>query len=1049
MASKTRFLELYNKYLAENGGDKEAAMQSAFDEVNKQQAKRAAADQDRSDESINKRINEARSYLEQKEEQLEVERRIADLGGVKNADLKEQSMLLQEAKRIQQSILEEELHRENIDKDRIKAQIDLVVKLEDQIELNEQLNTSREHGNSITDAFLGKLNIANTGFGSMLGNAKNLNDKFRMMGNVVKGIGQQLNETITGENVISALGSMALQSLTALDKLNDQLFVTTGMQNMGAMAGEVASSLESISLMGPEVGSSISALQVEFKGFYDTSAATQKQLMRTNSILQQYGVAAQETAQMQGFLVTAMGETPSVAEATSREMVTLAQKLGIAPAEIMAGFNNASKSLAKFGPKMKKEFTNLQGAAVALNMDLGSLIGVMEGMDTFEGAATMAGGLNAVLGGAYLNSLELIGQTESERLITLKETLDMSGKQFDQMSKFERIGIAKQMGMGVDELAKFMRKDAKEIQKAMKEAEVKAKSQKQLEEERLKAMSIMSRLAIEIEKAFQEAFGGTDGMFNKENLAEIKTTISGFFGVIKSVAGVFKKIYGFWKSMFGDSDLAAVAATLATTLGGINLLKAAPGALLGGLGKLVFGSKGTTGGAGGGPDKPGLLKKMAGGVASRASGARAGAKEGEGIKGKLLGGLKGLVTGKGAEPEEVKLAGAAADGAMQVYIAGFSGEFAALYSEIIKALQSGGGPGGGDEEGGGLLDELDLGDGDGKKKRKQTGKQKKRARQKESKRGKRSRSRRAKSLLRKRAKRNKARAKARAKATLSKSASKGKMLGRVAGQKGAGKLAGKFAAKRIPGLGLAVGMADAASYLKSGQVVKGALEGASAIASSVPVVGTALSIALGAAVVNYDEISAGLKNIGKKAANLTEEVTGLNLTAGATATKPSKNPKYKQTRGMWNSLGTAGKESWCDDTGKPPYGTDPNSCSKVWIARRKRKDAERAKAGPGAGTYTTGIKIPNAKNIVKRSMPAPNQVNDARVKLNTSDGFEMTGVAAKPGGLLAGKLDKLIDLLSKPQTGGGSQPVVIQIDGRELGRATINQVNKLYSTSLE
>ena len=140
--------------------------------------------------------------------------------------------------------------------------------------------------------------------------------------------------------------------------------------------------------------------------------------------------------------------------------------------------------------------------------------------------------------------------------------------------------------MEVDELGKFLRKDADQIRAAMKDAEAKAKTQKQLEEDRLKAMSIMSRLVIEIEKAMQEAFGGEDGLFSKENLASVKETLSTFFDVVKRIGGIFKQIYGYWKDTFGGDDLKATLATMGTVFGGVNLLKAAPGMIFSGLGKL-------------------------------------------------------------------------------------------------------------------------------------------------------------------------------------------------------------------------------------------------------------------------------------------------------------------------------------------------------------------------------------------------------------------------------------------------------------------------------
>jgi len=59
-------------------------------------------------------------------------------------------------------------------------------------------------------------------------------------------------------------------------------------------------------------------------------------------------------------------------------------------------------------------------------------------------------------------------------------------------------------------------------------------------------------------------------------------------------------------------------------------------------------------------------------------------------------------------------------------------------------------------------------------------------------------------------------------------------------------------------------------------------------------------------------------------------------------------------------------------------------------------------------------------------------------RFNSSDGFE--AVASKEGGVLAKKLDKLIDIMSN--SGGEQRDVVINVDRREIARAAINGINK-------
>ena len=80
-------------------------------------------------------------------------------------------------------------------------------------------------------------------------------------------------------------------------------------------------------------------------------------------------------------------------------------------------------------------------------IETGKLIDIVSQFDTFEGAATAAGRLNAMLGGAYLNSVELMRASEEERIIILRRSLEMSGKTFDAMNRQEKLAYASAAGI--------------------------------------------------------------------------------------------------------------------------------------------------------------------------------------------------------------------------------------------------------------------------------------------------------------------------------------------------------------------------------------------------------------------------------------------------------------------------------------------------------------------------------------------------------------------------------------------------------------------------
>jgi hypothetical protein len=120
----------------------------------------------------------------------------------------------------------------------------------------------------------------------------------------------------------------------------------------------------------------------------------------------------------------------------------------------------------QFGPSMSKlaaytkdrAIKTLEGLAVqarATGLDLSKLLGIAEQFDTFDGAAQAVGRLNSMLGGDYLNSVQMLYATETQRIDMIREGIRMSGRQFSDMERFERKAVAN--AIGVTDIAEAMK----------------------------------------------------------------------------------------------------------------------------------------------------------------------------------------------------------------------------------------------------------------------------------------------------------------------------------------------------------------------------------------------------------------------------------------------------------------------------------------------------------------------------------------------------------------------------------------------------------------
>jgi hypothetical protein len=134
------------------------------------------------------------------------------------------------------------------------------------------------------------------------------------------------------------------------------------------------------------------------------------------------------------------------------------QDAGVPTSKILADFEGHTATMAKFGDTGPHVFKELSVAAHESNMELGQLISIVEKFDRFDSAADSVGRLNALLGGPFLNSLQMVTATDPiDRLQMLQGALDDSGKSFNDMSYYERQAIADAAGLkDVGELALLM-----------------------------------------------------------------------------------------------------------------------------------------------------------------------------------------------------------------------------------------------------------------------------------------------------------------------------------------------------------------------------------------------------------------------------------------------------------------------------------------------------------------------------------------------------------------------------------------------------------------
>ncbi len=184
--------------------------------------------------------------------------------------------------------------------------------------------------------------------------------------------------------------------------------------------------------------------------------------MRLTELTAQYGKLGVSTSDFTGILETSarvLGQTTQETESAIEETRLLAQGLGISLPRALNDLNQALPQLAFFGDEATEIFKNLQIQSQETGLAIGELIGIAEGFDTFDEAATAAGNLNAVLGTQMFDTMGLLeAQLEGPDAFgnLLREQLQGAVGDFDSLTVFQKQAIANAAGLNKEQLASIM-----------------------------------------------------------------------------------------------------------------------------------------------------------------------------------------------------------------------------------------------------------------------------------------------------------------------------------------------------------------------------------------------------------------------------------------------------------------------------------------------------------------------------------------------------------------------------------------------------------------
>jgi len=238
-----------------------------------------------------------------------------------------------------------------------------------------------------------------------------------------------------------------VDAATKVDDLRANLQRATGQTEQYAKAAiSLQGALSGLGLSTEEATKTFTALHESYSDFSDLSPRIQKALAQQTASLTRLGISQETTAKNYQLMGKALRMTDKEMEKATARMTKSALSLGIAPQKMASDYTSIMPQLMHWGRSAEDVFYKLAAQSKATGVEMGELLGVASGFDTFESAAQKTAKLNMLLGGPYLNSVKMLAADENERIEILRENIKLTGLSVEQFGRFRGRDIMREMG---------------------------------------------------------------------------------------------------------------------------------------------------------------------------------------------------------------------------------------------------------------------------------------------------------------------------------------------------------------------------------------------------------------------------------------------------------------------------------------------------------------------------------------------------------------------------------------------------------------------------
>jgi hypothetical protein len=234
--------------------------------------------------------------------------------------------------------------------------------------------------------------------------------------------------------------SAYLDHALALDKAQASVVKTSGAsREYTQRLQQIQRGVNGVNLSLEESAQLLSDVRLNYNKFALVEGTLFQETIEKNAtILSKFGLSAAESTKQVGEIQSVMGESGDRAVDLQKKMVKAGQAIGMSATDITTKFTTSMDRFAMFGSKMGDQFIKMQSFSKAANLELDKTMSIAERASTFEGAAEIAGRINAIANRMILDPTKLVALAEDPQKQFEYIQNQLKGIDFKTMSAQQR-----------------------------------------------------------------------------------------------------------------------------------------------------------------------------------------------------------------------------------------------------------------------------------------------------------------------------------------------------------------------------------------------------------------------------------------------------------------------------------------------------------------------------------------------------------------------------------------------------------------------------------